>query len=91
MTRIYTFGLEQETATGGAYLVLQVAHRDQPRAARVALANAAKERGGSWKIVHKACRESASSSTTKIVFPVIGSFCGPCLVAVEQAGGSRRV
>lgn len=58
MTRIYTFGLEQETETGGAYLVIQVAHRNSAHAARVALADAAKERGGRWKVVHKACRRT---------------------------------
>lgn len=74
MTRIYTFGLEQETTTGGAYLVIQVAHRDQPRAARVALANAAKERGGSWKIVHKACRRTGVAIPQGEVMGATGPF-----------------
>ncbi len=74
MTRIYTFGLEQETPTGGAYLVVQVAHRDTNRAARVALAHAAQERGGRWAIVHKACRRTGVAIPRGEVLGATGPF-----------------
>ena len=57
MTRIYTIGLENRTEKEGAYLVIQVAHRDGTRAGRVALKEAA-QRGGRWHLVHVAQRRT---------------------------------
>ena len=58
MTRIYTIGLENRTEKEGAYLVVQVAHRDSTRAARIAMKEAG-QRGGRWHVVHLAQRRTS--------------------------------
>ena len=79
MTRIFTFGLESGTESEGSYLVIQVAHRDSKRAAKVAQIEAAKQ-GGAWHVVHKAARR------TGLAIPqgeILGAT-GPITFAVEE-------
>jgi len=79
MTRIFTFGLESGTQSEGSYLVIQVAHRDSKRAAKVAQTEAGKQ-GGSWRVVHKAERR------TGVAIPqgeILGAT-GPINFAIEE-------
>lgn len=73
MTRIYTIGLEQRTEKEGAYLVIQIAHRNSTRAGRVAMKEAG-ARGGRWRVVHLAERRTGLAIPEGEVLGATGPF-----------------
>ena len=73
MTRIYTIGLENRTEKEGAYLVVQVAHRNSAGAGRVALKEAS-QRGGRWRMVHLAERRTGLAIPEGEVLGATGPF-----------------
>jgi hypothetical protein len=73
MTRIYTIGLENRTEKEGAYLVVQVAHRNSAGAGRVAIKEAA-QRGGRWHVVHLAERRTGLAIPVGEVLGATGPF-----------------
>ncbi len=73
MTRIYTIGLENRTEKEGAYLVIQVAHRNSAKAGRVAMREAA-QRGGRWRVVHLAARRTGTVIPEGEVLGATGPF-----------------
>jgi hypothetical protein len=73
MTRIFTIGLESQQNGEGAYLLVQVAHRNGKGAVRAALAEAA-QRGGSWKLAHKAERRTGVAIPEGEILGASGPF-----------------
>jgi len=73
MTRIYTIGLENRTEKEGAYLVVQVAHRNSNGAERIAMKEAG-QRGGRWHVVHLAQRRTGIAIPEGEVLGASGPF-----------------
>jgi hypothetical protein len=73
MTRIYTIGLENRTEKEGAYLVIQVAHRNSAGAERIAKKEAG-QRGGHWRVVHLAERRTGLAIPEGEVMGASGPF-----------------
>ncbi len=73
MTRIFTLGLEKRTEKEGAYLVIQVAHRNSKGAGRVAMKEAG-QRGGKWRVVHLAERRTGLAIPEGEILGASGPF-----------------